>query len=320
VTTTLETPLDTSPRLVGIQIEAKLRDWQIDYEYVPDFALSEIRVADWAQVRTAQHVAEPATVKEFRTQMGNGAVYPPIVLMHPNVLIDGNNRYAAARGLRSKTFPAFVGHFNSVDLARTFAAAVNQMGGRRLSPEEAQAAALTMLERGMADEAVAREIGRSVEMVRQVRRRREFELRSTELQLNEAATKISPRDQVKLAQIPHNPVFAEAVKLVAEAHPSSQTVTEIMKAASAARDDGEAIEAVRSIRAELDPQGPPPQPVVVPPEVGEATRALGLLLKNRERPVLLLDLTTSQRREASIARWTQARELAGQVLELYAAQ
>lgn len=323
MTTTVEAPQadlpdDLDPRILGIQTEAKLRDWNIRYEYVPEYPLADVRSAEWAQVRGSDHVHDKDAIAEYRTQMGQGAVFPPILLMHPDVLVDGNTRKDAARLLRRKTFPAFVAHFPTVDLAKSFAAAMNQLGGRRLTPAEAYDAAVVMLNRGMADEAVAREIGRSVEMVRQMRRQKEFgERSSTQPEIATAVTSIPQKHQIKLAQISHDPAFVEAVKVVAETKPAAAVVNQIVKAATSARTDSDAIEAVRAIRAELAPAGPPPIRVVVPTEVKQSRMQLGALVKYADNPMLLLDTATPEARQTAIERWTKVRELADEVLRLY---
>jgi hypothetical protein len=321
VTTTAETNEaveQATARQVGILVEAKLREWDVPYEYVEEFPISKVRTVEWTQVREAAHIADPETVAEFRTQMSQGATYPPIVLMGPDVLVDGNTRLTAAKGLRRKTFPAFVAQFNQVDLAMAFNAAVNQLGGRRLTSVEAFNAAAAMMARGMADEAVAREIGRSVELVRQMRRKREFADRTTALPgLAPLAKSISERAAIKLATIRHDPAFAEAVKVVAEMRPEAKMVTEIVRAATSARTDADAIDAIRAIRAELAPAGPPPYKVAVPSEVRQSTMHVAGLLKFSANPLSVLDVSTPERRGASIARWRELRDMTAEVLRLY---
>jgi ParB-like chromosome segregation protein Spo0J len=323
VTTTLEptAAIDVDPRMAGIQIEAKLRDWLLTYEYVAEFPLSDIRVVDWTQVREAQHIADKDTLAEFRTQMTQGAVYPPIILMDPDVLVDGNHRVSAAKSLHRKTFPAFVVQFASVDLAKSFNAAMNQLNGRRLTSNEAFQAATTMMARGMADEAIAREIGRSVTSVREMRRRNEFADRSAAIpEIAKMVESIPEKSRIKLAQISHDPAFAEAVKVVAETRAPAKTVSEVVQAATSARTDADAIEAVRAIRAELAPAGPPPARITVPTEVRQSQMHLGGLLKLAGNPLALLDVSTPERRAQSLAKWEQLRDLAVQVIDLYGKQ
>jgi ParB-like chromosome segregation protein Spo0J len=309
--------------MAGIQTEAKLHNWNLGYEYVAEFALDEIRVVDWAQVRGAEHVADKDTLAEFRTQMTQGAVYPPIVLMEPNVLVDGNHRVAAAKILRRKVFPAFVVKFNSVDLAKSFSAAMNQQNGRRLTTQEAYHAAVTMMERGMADEAIAREIGRSPSSVRDMRRQNEFEQRSRaipEIAKLMQEKPIPAKAQMKLAQIRHDPAFAEAVKVVAETRAPAQTVTEIVEAAASARSDTDAIIAVRAKRAELAPAGPPPHRVIVPQAVKYCRMTLAGLLKFKANAPVLLDTQSQETRAKSLGQWEQIRDLAIEVISLYGKQ
>lgn len=258
MTTTLDftLPAEIDPRLAGIQIEAKLRDWALSYEYVAEFDLDKLRVVDWTQVRDAGHRLNKDTLAEFRTQMSQGAVFPPIVIMEPDVLADGNHRVSVAKTLRRKTIPAFVVKFSSVDLATSFTAAVNQMGGQRLSSKEAYQAAVTMMNRGMADEAIAREVGRSPSHVRDMRRKNDFEQRTAAMpeivKLMQQAP-IPEKAQMKLAAIKHDAPLAEVIKVVAETRAPAQVVSELVEAATSARSDADAITAIRAKRAELAP-------------------------------------------------------------------
>lgn len=313
-------PAELDARTLGLQIEAKLADWQIAYEYVSEFPLDDVRLADWAQVREATHIADKDSLAEFRTQMGEGAVYPPIVLMHPDVLVDGNHRLNAAKQLRRRTFPAFVARFTTVDMAKSFAAAMNQINGRRLTAAEAYEIALTMFEMKLDDQAVAREIGRSQETVRQMRRRKEFAERSDRLGISEAAEPVKDSARVKLASIDHDPVFARATKIVAEARPGMADVKKIVKAAEEASSDSEALEALERVRAELAPAGPPPNRVTIPAELKQARMYLGGLVKLASSPLALLDVVDDQHRAESIDRWQQVRNLADEVLRLYGDQ
>lgn len=324
MTTTLDTPatLDIDPRVAGIQVEAKLREWNLSYEYDPEFAIDEIRNVEWTQVRQLAHrTADKDTLAEFQTQMTQGAVYPPVVLMHPNVLVDGNHRISAAKKLHRKTFPAFVVNFNSVGVATSFNAVVNQQNGRRLTSDEAFEAARGMMALHMSDEAIARDIGRSPSSVRDMRRRNEFAERSAAIpEITKLAASIPQAAQIKLAQISHDPAFAEAVKVVAETRAPAKTVTEVVEAAKSARTDADAIDAVRAKRAEMAPAGPPPHRVMVPAEVKQSVMYLGGLIKLAVNPLALLDVATPERRTESLAKWTQVRDLAVEVIDLYGKQ
>jgi ParB-like chromosome segregation protein Spo0J len=310
-------PGDLDPRRLGLPTEAKLVDWNLKYEYNAELPLVDIRIADWAQVRDEASLADKASLEEFKTQMGEGVVYPPIVIMHPDVLIDGNHRYRAAKLLKRKTLPAFVVQFSTVDMAKAFSGAMNQLNGRRLTNDEAYRDALTMFGMGLDDEAIAREIGRSRENVRQMRLRKEFNERVEKLNLGEAAERIKDPQRQKLAMIQHDPVFAEAVKIGAETGAKPKTINHLVKVAREATSDTDAIGALERERTELAPAGPPPVRVAIPGEVRQARLHVGGLLKFSENPMVVLDQADDEHRGKAIDSWRRLRDMANAVLGLY---
>jgi ParB-like chromosome segregation protein Spo0J len=310
-------PGDLDPRSLGLPTEAKLVDWLLNYEYDPEFELDSIRIANWAQVRAETSLADKDSLEEFKTQMGEGVVYPPIVVMAPDVLIDGNHRYRAARALKRKALPTFVVHFPTVDMAKAFSGAINQLNGRRLTNEEAFQDAVTMFAMGLDDEAIAREIGRSRENVRQLRLRKEFAERAIKLNLSDAAERISDRQRVRLATIAHDPVFDRAVRIAAETGGKGKTVASLVKIAKEASSDPEAITALEQERAGLVPAGPPPVRTAIPSETRQARLHLGGLLKFEANPMVLLDQADQEHRERSIDSWRRLRAMADAVLGLY---
>lgn len=323
MTTTVErefshaVPEIIEPRRLGLQFENKLVEWQIPYSFNPSFPLRDVRLGEWAQVRESAHIADKESLGEFRIQMKEGAVYPPIVLMHPNVLVDGNHRFNAAKQLGRTTFPAYTANFPTVDMARAYAAAVNQLNGRRLTSSEAFEVALTMFAMGLDDSAIAREIGRDQDTVRKMRLRRDFENRSERLGLTEIAEQIKDTSRAKLATIQHDPVFEKATKIAAETRAPASEVNAMVKAAKTATSDGEAIDALEEYRKEMAPTGPPPTRVTIPPELKSARTYLGGLVKLEDNPAALLDLVSDELRDTSVDRWTRVAQLAHRVLELY---
>src|SRR5258707_15666421 len=98
-----------------------------------------------------------------------GGVCPPMLIGKPNIMIDGNTRLAAAKRVGRKTFPAIVVEIDSPERAKILAAAVNQMGGERLTSGEAHEASLLMMQQGYPDLAIARELGRDMSQGRRWR-------------------------------------------------------------------------------------------------------------------------------------------------------
>jgi ParB-like chromosome segregation protein Spo0J len=284
--------------------------------------MADIRSADWAQVRMGANVFDSETVGEFRTHMAHGAVFPPLILWD-KVIVDGNHRFPAAKGLKRKTIAVFTVNFNSVDIARAFAAAVNMTNGRRLAVDEAAGIALTMLGQGMTPDSVAREIGRSRTFVQSVQRRNEFAARAEALPeiariMREKPLPVTTRE--RLAQVKHEPVFAEAVKLAADVRATPKVAAEIVEAAASGKSDADAITAIRAKRAELAPQGPSPQRVIIPESVRSCRRSMGLMLKFRANPPALLDKASGEAQEKAAGQWAQLRDLATEMLKLYGAE
>ena len=320
-TITAPQPQQTLPILDGRdpRFEAKFREWNLEYRYEPSLPIEDIRVADWAQVRDASlgHVAPDAEVEEYRQHMANGAHFPPVVLMSPDVLIDGNTRRKAALKLRLKTYPAYVVELASLQIAKSLGAALNQLGGKRLTADEASAAAETLMSMNFNDEAIAREIGRSVEQVRYLRNQKEFAERSRKLKIEHQADQVAKDTRARLNSIKHDPPFAAFTEFVAEVQPPKKTVTELLKAVQAAPSDADAITLITQQKRELRPAGPPPQRPTVNPAVGQANMNLNALLKY-EDPTVFLE-TRPDRREQAIANWQRVGQLSQRVLELYGA-
>lgn len=307
----MSNPTDRDPR-----VEAKFLEWNVDYRHEPEFPVDKMRLADWAQVRFEANRAPKDIVEEYRVHMSNGAAFPPIVLMSPDVLIDGNTRRAAAILLRRKTFPVYIGDFTTPKLAKAFAAALNNMGGKRLSPLEAAEAARELMEQGFADESIAREIGRSIEQVRRVRNEAELFTRAERLKLTEQATALSPDQRIHLNRIKHDPPLAEALELVAKIKPDRGLLRDLVVKIDQAPSDADAIDVIAAARRDWRPAGPPPHRVTVPFEIRQASMHLGGLLKLAENPAAVLDEREDQR-EATIGKWQRVHEFSAQMLELY---
>jgi ParB-like chromosome segregation protein Spo0J len=332
MTTTLPEPADesadestedipdiTDPRMRGIAIEAKLREWNIKYTYDPDMKLADISVLEAAQVRSAEHIADDAQVEEYTEQMRNGAVFPPMVLQGDRLMLDGNSRHKAARKLRMKTFPVFHCEFPNIELGRTFAASINQQGGRRLSPEEAHGAALSLLKFGHTEESVARELGYSRTSIQNWKKEADFAARAKEARVDTEGARLSKAIQHKLADIKQHAPFAQAVELVAEIQPKPSVVTELVKAVKDAPSESDALAVVEAKRAELVPTGPPPaRPAAVPPELARIRRSLPNVVKDAATPSLLVESEPS-RREAAVKQWEVLHDLVDAVLGLYRA-
>jgi ParB-like chromosome segregation protein Spo0J len=243
--------------------------------------------------------------------MRNGAIFPPIVLRIPgNNLIDGSTRWYAAKRIGRKTLPAILVDTRTEDVAVMLAAALNQMGGERLTASEAHKAALIMMRCGYPDPAVARELGRDLTQVRKWRNQNDVEKRAGELELFEEA-KIIPRTTLgTLVGVRLEEPFKEMVKLFSAIKPTEKEAREMVSQVSQAVSETAALKVVQDIRDELAPGGPPPY--IATREIPLARTAITNLLKFEGRPSAAFD----PRKVADERnRWRRLLVVAGQVVK-----
>lgn len=239
--------------------EALFGQWNIAFE-LKEILIDEVRLLDGAQVRDVANIAPSEGVEEYATQMRSGANFPPVVLMKPNILIDGNTRLEAARRNGRSLFPAYVVEVPTVDFAKAVAGGLNQLNGRRLTSAEAQRVALTMVEQlHWNDEQVAAYVGRTSQMVRTWRRQAETEIKAKRLGLGDQVGHISKNQQDVIAGVVHDAPFAELVKLAADVKVPRKELSRIVKEIGKAPSEVDEIQVVTSARTQMVPVGPPPR-------------------------------------------------------------
>jgi len=294
--------------------EALFAQWNIPVELNQEFRIADIRRLDGAQVRDLGHVAPEEGVQEYATQMRSGALFPPIVLMKPNILVDGNTRLGAANAIGRETFPAYVVDVPTVDFAKSVAGALNQLNGRRLDSAEAQRVALTMLqELKFSDDQIASYVGRSSQMVRTWRRQAETETRAKRLGLAEQLENVSKNQQDRIASIGHDAPFAEVVKLLAEAKVPNGELRSIVQDITKAPSEADELERVARARSELRAIGPHPRRAQTNPVARRARMVIPQLLNLK--PLALLE---PARLEDDRKLWEQLRRHCDDVLRVFA--
>ncbi|MGP8204517.1 MAG: hypothetical protein ACLQVK_00425 [Acidimicrobiales bacterium] len=283
MSTTVTTTDNRDPRA-----EALFAQWNIPVELDPEFPVATIRRLDGAQVRDLGHIAPGEGVQEYATQMRSGALFPPIVLMKPNILVDGNTRLGAATTVGRQTLPAYIIDVPTVDFARSVAGALNQLNGRRLDAAEAQRVALTMQqELKFNDDQIAAYVGRSSQMVRTWRRQAETEARARRLGLVEQLETVSKNQQDRIASISHDAPFAEVVKLLSESKVPNGELRSIVQDVMKAPSEADELERVARARAELRAIGPRPRHAQVNPVARRARMVIPQLLNLK--PLALLE-------------------------------
>lgn len=254
---TLEFEGDDPVTARDTRIEQLLESWQLSFELEPEFVLAKVKHSEGVQIRLEPHRAPTTAVDEYVTHMRHGAVFPPIVVTTNGFLVDGNTRMAACKKLERKTFPAYKVKFAILGQAKMFGAALNQMGGYRLTEEEVVVAAEAYMREGYKDEAIARALGKSMSHIRNVRRDRLY--REAATRTGVAALEIPKPTRLHLAGIQHDEPFKAAVEAVAKAKPTIKDVGALVDRIENTRSDAEALAAVQEMAKQWGPiTGAPP--------------------------------------------------------------
>ena len=306
-------------RKIGVMIEAKLIEWNIAYEYVADYPVAAAKVVDGTQIRSAEHRVSEQQADEYAAQMKNGAIFPPIVLTDSDILLDGNTRLQASKKNKRNDIPAFKCKFPNMLLARAFAGALNQQGGRRLTKEEANRAATDLMRFHYNDEAISRELGYSRTQISNWRKEEECTERAKRTMVTGSLDRVKKADQWKLAQIPLDAPFAAAVELVADVKPGAKDLSTLVKDVRAANSEADQLQVIAQHRGLLIPAGPPPHHhVPVAEQMRAARMTIPRLVKLRGEEDLLVELDVA-RRGPWVESWRTLRDLSVEVLAKHGA-
>jgi len=255
---TVPLPEDDDMERRDTRIEQLLRDWNLSFEFDPAFPLGRLKIEDATQIRLEQHRAPSATVEQYVIHMRHGAIFPPIVVGTNSMLVDGNARVEANHRLNRKTFPAYKVKFPHLGIAKMIGAALNQMGGDRLTEDEIVVAAEAMIREGHPDEAIARTLGRSVSHIRNVRKDRDFQETVERLELGDV--EVTKQIARALAGIQHDEPFKAALEAVMRAKPSPKAVTDLVNKIDETRSDADALAVIQAAEQKWGPvTGPPPK-------------------------------------------------------------
>lgn len=298
-----------------LRIEGLLRDWSISFEFDPEFPVKKMD-SEWddSQVRRIEHRAPQENVNEYATQMRAGAIFPPMVATHNRRLIDGNTRKGACDMNGIETFPVYLVKLPQASYGPMIGAALNQMGGKRLTDEEAFLAAETMIRNGHADEAIARTIGKSAQSIRNYRRQTRFKDAAERTGVGEV--KVTATAQRALSDIKLDEPFKEAVQLVSTAKLPPRDVQDLVDKIADTRSEAQALEVIQQIRTKVAPAGPPPHKRNPTKAATQAGRQVDVFLaKVAEPPGELAPATLRADLEP---KWKRLHELAGAVLLAFA--
>jgi ParB-like chromosome segregation protein Spo0J len=232
------------------QAEALFEEWKVPFDLTDNFAIDQIQTQPYSQVRTEEHRAPKANVEQYALQMSNGAVFPPVVLAaNDNAVIDGNTRIAAHRRIGRTTIPAYLIKPATATMARAIGAALNMMGGERLSPVEQEQAARDYLEAGFTDAEIARRLGRNTEWARRQRKEQAFNDRAAD---HPGAAKLNRMTKVHLADVGLDAPLTKVLDAVGDGlSVDSVWAKKIADATTGARSEAAAVQAVDQVLDEI---------------------------------------------------------------------
>lgn len=253
-----------SETIGNAQAESIFHRWNLNFELIEAFPISDIQDIAGQQVRFRANIANGDVVEEYYEQHKAGAIFPPLVLAHPGTIIDGNTRLAMARKANLTTFPVYMVKVSSLDLAKALGAALNQIGGVRLTGDEAYQAAIDMMGENLnfTDTQIAQITGKAAW---QVKNWRDEQLAAQHAQRTNTAASLetAPKTQHKtLAKVVQDAPFAAAVKLAGSRRLPNATVKTMVQDMLNAPSEQEALDVVSAVAAE-NPAGGPDGVVVV---------------------------------------------------------
>lgn len=297
------------------QAENIFNRWNLSYELINDFSIDGIQDIAGQQVRFRAHIANNDIVDEYVEQYKNGAIFPPVVLAHPGTIIDGNTRLAMARKVGRVTFPVYMVKVSSLDLAKALGAALNQVGGIRLTADEAYQAAVDMMGENLnfTDTQIAQITGKASWQVKNWRSEQQAALHAQRTGTT-ASLEAAPRTQHKtLAKVVLDAPFTAAVKLAGSRRLPNKTVTQMVEDIIKAPSEQDALAVVDAVAVD-HPAGGPDGLVVVRNTKAQRMRMVLPQVINMRPPEELFEADKASEDEKL---WREVRRVADGQISYY---
>lgn len=163
------------PRTEGV-----LKSLGIKFQYVPEFAMSDLVSDPTTQVRREENRAPKVEVERYFKLLRAGAEFPPIIVTAAGKVIDGNTRSGAYEKMRRTTIPAYRCDVTSPAVAKRIGVELNAVHGKRMEKTEL----IDWLGKGngsVSEEAALRITGWSSRTVQRVREALKFDARRASL-------------------------------------------------------------------------------------------------------------------------------------------
>jgi ParB-like chromosome segregation protein Spo0J len=238
------------------QVEAKLTERKIDYDFEPNVRIEDIRDVEGNQVRRIEHRAPKDRVERYATAMRHGAQFPAILLNDRMERIDGNTRLEAAKKCGLDTIPAYICHGITTLEARSLSVELNQSNGLAMEEEEIRSFIVDAIQGGQQPEvkSLARMTGVKDSKIARWIADTKFQNRVRNAGIDEKLVEALPESSRVALEATHlAPVFENLTVLAAEARMPAAEVKKLVGAVNSAPSQSDAlaiVSAERDARAE----------------------------------------------------------------------
>ena len=233
------------------QIEAKLAERKIDYEFEPNARIEDIRDVEGIQVRRIEHRAPKDQVERYATAMRHGAQFPAVLLNDRMELVDGNTRLEAAKKSGVDTIPAYILHGVTTLEARSLSVEQNQSNGLAMTEDEIRTFIVDAVQGGQQPEikSLARMTGMKESKIARWIADSKFATKVRSAGIDDRLTGVLPEStRVALEGTHLAPVFENLTVLAAEARMPASEVKKLVQAVNAAPSQSDALAIVSAER------------------------------------------------------------------------
>jgi len=233
------------------QIETKLDERKIDWDFQPNVKIKDIREAEGMQVRQIVHRAPRDQVARYMTAMKHGAQFPAIVLNDRLEKIDGNTRLEATVKNGGDTIPAYICHSITALEARSLSVELNQANGLAMTEEEIRKFIVDAIHEGEKPEirSLSRMTGVKEAKINRWIAETQFCSRADEAGIDARLVEVLPEStRAALDVTKLKPVFERLTVLAAEARMPAADVKKVVARVNAASSQDEALAIVAAER------------------------------------------------------------------------
>lgn len=233
------------------QIEAKLTERRIDYDFEPNVRIDDIRDVEGNQVRKIEHRAPKDRVERYATAMRHGAQFPAILLNDRMERIDGNTRLEAAQKIGLDKIPAYICHGITTLEARSLSVELNQSNGLAMEEDEIRGFIVDAIQSGQQPEVktLARMTGVKDSKIARWIADSKFKNRVRNSGIDERLVEALPEStRVSLEATHLAPVFENLTVLAAEARIPAAEVKKLVSSVNSASSQTDALAIVSAER------------------------------------------------------------------------